>query len=96
MPGPAALPKLVEKPPKRLQVPTRTARVRFALSVTEPTLNLVCKLDRRRSRCTTGPATFKARAGERWRGYMFAVLSLDPATAARPGSVRFRFRVRRR
>jgi hypothetical protein len=68
MPGPAALPKLVEKPPKRLQVPTRTARVRFALSVIEPTLNLVCKLDRRRTRCTTGSATFKVRAGERWRG----------------------------
>jgi hypothetical protein len=57
-PAPAALPKLVEKPPKRLHVPTRIARVRFASSVTEPTLNLVCKLDRRRRRCTTGSATF--------------------------------------
>ena len=88
--------RLTGKPPRRLVVARRHARVGFSFAAASPAVAFRCRFDRRPwEECGPSSVAYRLRATRRWARHRFAVVAVDPGSEPRPPS-RWRFRIKRR
>ena len=88
--------RLTGKPPRRLVVARRHARVGFSFAAASPAVAFRCRFDRRPwEECGPSSVAYRLRATRRWARHRFAVVAVDPGGEPRPRS-RWRFRIKRR
>jgi hypothetical protein len=87
------MPTLSRKPPKRLQVRSKSARVRFDLRTPGPASRFECSLDGHAPHtCGDRPVGYRLDARRRWTRHTFVVSAAD----GNVGLIRYRFALRRR